>query len=48
MLSDPEHFFLGDEAVTIEKIEEKSSTASMVDLWPVCLHMVCLRSGDIG
>ena len=32
-LSDTEHFFLGDQAVTIEKMQKLLSTASMVTRW---------------
>lgn len=32
-LSDPDHFFLGDQVVTIEKMEARLGTASMVIRW---------------
>lgn len=32
-LSNPEHFFLGDEIVTIERMKERLGTSSMVTRW---------------
>lgn len=32
-LSNSEHFFLGDQAVTIERMQERLGTASMVTRW---------------
>lgn len=32
-LSDAEHFFLGDQIITIERMQERMSTASMVTRW---------------
>ncbi len=32
-LSNPDHFFLGDEVVTIEKLQKRLSTSSMVTRW---------------
>lgn len=32
-LSDPEHFFLGDEAVTLKRAQKQLSTSSMVTRW---------------